>query len=401
MRDEAACSRRVEQTSRDDSSAEAALNCKAVEDRLQRRPAADDQIRGRSVLPRLVIRHAEDVQIRPVFDEIDRASQNETAADDHRIRQAAGIASFVAQAEAELEVLRLPRLVVGELLHPDAQVAPQLVDLVAPDAFDRRRELLGVLRGDAVDDAIERSSRPRKPLARHGQLVAPLHRAVELRLRFVKQAAARQRIHAHERLRLVPWLETMDGRQQKLVRTRREPLQRRQRIRPAAQPMRGERRLGPRGDLDQAVARRPRGPPTRPAADHRPAQRLVQAEQVVRMPPDGRRRARVEQRSEDREIVLEIVDGPIGIFRRRPRETRAAFRRGFRCQHSVIGDAAGDRTHHVERVERRHARPCLGDVQPWIRQVQALARRANRDLQQQALRASAIVLLNQERARKR
>ena len=36
----------------------------------------------------------------------------------------------------------------GELPHPDAEIAAQLVDLVAPDAIDRRRELLRVLGGD-------------------------------------------------------------------------------------------------------------------------------------------------------------------------------------------------------------------------------------------------------------
>ncbi len=58
----------------------------------------------------------------------------------------------------------------------------------------------------------------------------------------------------------------------------------------------------------------------------------------------------------------------------------------------MVGHAAGDRSHHVEGIERRHARPRFTDVQPRIRQIQALARRPDGNLQQQSLGAAPLVL---------
>ena len=98
----------------------------------------------------------------PLLDEIDRAAEHESAVDEDRIGQAARIASLVAQAKAELEVLGAPRVIVGQLLHPDAEVAPQLVHLVAPHPLDRRRELLGVVGGDAIEHGVERLRRRRE-----------------------------------------------------------------------------------------------------------------------------------------------------------------------------------------------------------------------------------------------
>ena len=94
---------------------------------------------------------------------------------------------------------------------------------------------LRVLGGDAIEHGVERLRRPMRASSRvTGSAPVALERAIELRLRLVEQAAARQRIHAHERLGLVPRLEPVDRRQQKLVRARREPLQRRQRVRTLA-----------------------------------------------------------------------------------------------------------------------------------------------------------------------
>ena len=58
------------------------------------------------------------------------------------------------------------QVVVGQLLHPDAEIAAELADLVAPDAIDRRRQLLGVFGRHAIEHAFER-------LDRAGQLSAP------------------------------------------------------------------------------------------------------------------------------------------------------------------------------------------------------------------------------------
>ena len=114
-----------------------------------------------------------------------------------------------------------------------------------------------------------------------------------------------------------------------------------------------------------------------------------------------RRIARVEQRLQHRQIVLEIVDGAVGILRRRPGEARAGFLGRLRGEHAMIGHAAGDRAHHVERVERRHARARFGDVHARIREIQPLGRGADRDLQQQPLGAAAIVLARPGRRRAR
>src|SRR5439155_26226348 len=100
-------------------------HCGAVENRLQHRPSTDDEIRRRPVLPGLVIGDAEHVEVGAMLDEIDRSVQDEPAVDDDGLAQAAGIAALVAEAKAELEVRRSPHTAVGELLHPDAEVAPQ------------------------------------------------------------------------------------------------------------------------------------------------------------------------------------------------------------------------------------------------------------------------------------
>ena len=113
------------------------------------------------------------------------------------------------------------------------------------------------------------------------------------------------------------------------------------------------------------------------------------------MPFHGSRVARVEQRLERREIVLEIVDGAIGISWRRPREACSGFLRGFRREHAVIRHAPRDGPNDVERVERRHPRTRLGDVEPRIRKIDALARRADRQLQQQPLGIPPLLLLDQ------
>ena len=67
------------------------------------------------------------------------------------------------------------------------------------------------------------------------------------RLDLVEEAAARQRIEPLQRLRLLQRREPVDRRQQELVRAGREALQRRQRVRPRAEPLRRERRDGTPG----------------------------------------------------------------------------------------------------------------------------------------------------------
>ena len=371
-----------EQASFEDLLPKPLLDGHAVEHRLQCGATANDEILGRSVLARLVIGHAQQIEVGAMFDQIDRTSEQEPAIDENRIGQAARIAALVVQAKTELEVCRPPIGFVRHLLNPDAEVAPHFVDLVAPDAFDRRHQRLLILRRHAVDHRVEPRHRRRQRLARHRQRADPIQLPVELRLHLVKQTAAGQRIHAHQRLGLVPRFEAIDRREQELIRARRETLQRRQRIRPLLQTLGGERGLGSRRDLNQPVARGPDGSPTRPTADHRAPQRFVEPEQIVRVPFHGRGIARVEQWLQRGEVVFEIVDRSIGILRRGPRKARAAFVGRFGCQHAMVRHAAGDRAHDVERVERGHARPRLADVEPRIREIQPLARRTDRDIQQ-------------------
>ena len=79
--------------------------------------------------------------------------------------------------------------------------------------------------------------------------------------------------------------------------------------------------------------------------------------------------ARVEQRPKRRQIVFEIIDGAVGVLRRRPRKARTGFFGRLRREHAVVGHAARDRTDDVERVERGHTGARLGDVEPRIREI--------------------------------
>ena len=63
----------------------------------------------------------------------------------------------------------------------------------------------------------------------------------------------------------------------------------------------------------------------------------------------------------------------------------------------MIGTAACDRAHDVERIERRDARARLGNVEPRVGQIEPLLRGAKRELQQQALGVLAVVLVGQTR----
>ena len=92
-----------------------------------------------------------------------------------------------------------------------------------------------------------------------------------------------------------------------------------------------------------------------------------------------------------RQIVLQIVDRARRIARRRPRQAGAALRGGAFLQVFVTGDAPGDRAHDVERVERRHARARLGDLDARIREPQPFGRGADGEAQQQALDSAAIL----------
>ncbi len=347
-----------------------------------------------------MIGDAQDVARRRPLDKIDRTAQHEPTVDRDRILEATFIAAVIRKSKAELEILRHPRRIVCHLLHPDAEVAAQLVDFVAPDARNRRRKLLFVLSRHTCERGVDDLRGRSDTIGRHRQRAGVPHVAIELGLSAMEEAATRQWIEPHQRFWLFSRLEAIDRREQKLIRTRCKSLERRQRVRAVRQTLFVDRGLERRRHANQAIRLRPRRPSTRPAADDRATQRLVELQQVVRVSPHRRGVARLEQRLERREIVFEIVDRAIRIFRRRPREACAGFSRSVARKLTMIRNLAGDGAHDVERIERRHARARFGDVEPGIREIEAVFRRANRQLQQQPLGVLAILLTDKVAAQR-
>ncbi len=98
--------------------------------------------------------------------------------------------------------------------------------------------------------------------------------------------------------------------------------------------------------------------------------------------------------------MFEVVDGAIGIGRRRPRQARAGFLRRVGRQHAVVRDRPGDRPHDVERIEGRDPRARFRHVEARVREVQALRRGANRNLEEKAFGRRAIVLAREPGVRK-
>ena len=168
----------------------------------------------------------------------------------------------------------------------------------------------------------------------------------------------------------------------------------------APQALRLEHRPGHAGDARDAVVRRPLRSPARPARRHRSLERLVQAQQVVRVAADRRGRLDLEQLPEHRRGRARgrrsRRPGCAGAGHASPAPPSAAARV---LELLRLRDAPGDRAHDVERIEARDPRPRLGDLDPRIRQPQPLGRRADRQAQQQALAARAILL--QRAARRR
>src|SRR5204862_6315791 len=100
--------RAVKKASFDDANAETLFDRRAVENRLQHSAATNQEILVRPVLSGLVVGDSVHVEIRAMFDHVDRSAQDKTAVDRHRRRQTPRIASLVVQAETEFEVLRHP-----------------------------------------------------------------------------------------------------------------------------------------------------------------------------------------------------------------------------------------------------------------------------------------------------
>src|SRR5439155_3155993 len=118
--------------------------------------AADHHVILAAVPSGLVIRHAQHARLRVLLDEIDRSVEVKPAGDGDRFRAARGIAAdgeraAVLVTERPLEALRHP-LAAGarDLVDPQAEIAPDGADLVAPDGVERRRRRIGVLRRDGL-----------------------------------------------------------------------------------------------------------------------------------------------------------------------------------------------------------------------------------------------------------
>ena len=78
--------------------------------------------------------------------------------------------------------------------------------------------------------------------------------------------------------------------------------------------------------------------------------------------------------------------------RRWPIELTPPSAAAARLQNLVVGNAAGDRAHDVQHIERRHARPSPTDIEPWIREPETLGGSADGEAQQETLRFRAILL---------
>ena len=100
-------------------------------------------------------------------------------------------------------------------------------------------------------------------------------------------------------------------------------------------------------------------------------------------------RARRQQPAHGGEVVLEIVDGDVGVARRRPGERRGASLEGARAQARGRGNHTLDRPHQVEHVERRHPRTRFVDLDARERQVEMFRRGADRQRELQTFVGSA------------
>src|SRR5262249_35551193 len=93
---EPTCGRAVKETSFNDVHAKALLDSGAVQNGLQHRAAAYDEILVRAVLSSLVIRDPVHAEIGAMLNDVDGPAQDEAAIDDNRLLQAARIAPLIA-----------------------------------------------------------------------------------------------------------------------------------------------------------------------------------------------------------------------------------------------------------------------------------------------------------------
>src|SRR5882724_4215693 len=105
-----------------------------------------------------------------LFHQVDGSAQSDAAPENgFRLAARRVPARVPAESEGELEVYRKPAIFrPGELPEPAMQVGANLFDLAVPYAGNGRREILRILRRDAVERAVGSVADRAQPLAIHG-----------------------------------------------------------------------------------------------------------------------------------------------------------------------------------------------------------------------------------------
>ena len=111
------------------------------------------------------------------------------------------------------------------------------------------------------------------------------------------------------------------------------------------------------------------------------------------------RGAGAQERPQQGEIELGLVDRVLGFGRRRPADHRGAGGRGPPAERVEVRQAPLGAPQHVERVQRRHTGAPLHQVDPGIRHDQPAARGADSEAKQQLLPPGAPQILGQPVAR--
>ena len=281
------------------------------------------------------------------------------------------------------------------MLEPHPEIGAHRLDFVLPHTLDGGRQLLAILVGDTVERPVERHSRRLERIGREGHAALGGERAHRIGLHPVEQVAARRRVELSDRRHLGARLEPADGRQEELVRARRELLERRGRVGPRREPGGGQRLADAFRHAHHAVGRREAGMPARPPRPERARQTVVQLEEVAGAPA---RLAAREQAPQRRQVVLDFIDRAGRIVRRRPREPGPRGGRRLALHPLRLRHLARERARHLERVERRHPRARLRLLDARVREVQAPARGPDGEPEQEALAMGPVVLRREGRA---
>ena len=204
-------------------------------------------------------------------------------------------------------------------------------------------------------------------------------------LRFVKQRAARERVHLLQRHLLFARPQPMDGMQQEAIGARGEVLQRRGRITARGQALGGQH--GQRGGVrfHNAIGGVPIDAVAAPVTAQGIGQERIGFDQIAA-------RAGGVHAADRRQIEFRIVDGFASVGGRRPIQARGGALPRALFKRAQIGQASMRRAHDFKRIKRWHTRPRFDRVHARIGEDQAIAGRGAGDAQAAALVGHAIVL---------